>query len=95
MRIQLAQWISWQEYRHIVYVFNEHTKHVYLFADSARVFWIAIVANSNIAACISSLCAEYGNELEGVIRTDLLSFITEIENYGLIQSFEGNNHGKL
>lgn len=95
MVVQLSKWISWQEYRHTVYVFNERTKRVYIFTDTARDFWTTIITSDNIQTGVASLCAQYGEDLRDTIQKDLLSFISELESYGLIGSFEGYKHEQL
>ena len=95
MMVQLRQWISWQKYRQTVYVFNERTKRVYLFADTAKDFWTALITNDSITAVVSWLSTQYGENLRDTIQTDLMRFISELEDYGLIYSFEGYAHEQL
>lgn len=78
-----------------MYVFNEHTKRVYLFSDTARDFWLANLTHNRLDECIASLCDTYGSEFREEITEDLLSFISELEQYGLIQSFVGGKNGEL
>ena len=56
MKLHLTDCVSWQEFDGTVYVFNEHTKKVYLFSDTARDFWMAVVEYGAFDACLAALC---------------------------------------
>lgn len=84
MIVQISRCVSWQEYRHTVYVFNEYTKFVYLFNDTARDFWTSIITFDSIEKAVDSLCNQYGYDLKDTIQTDLFTFIDELTKYGLI-----------
>ena len=85
MKICLTDWISWQEYKKKIYVFNEKTKRTYIFFDSARFFWLAIVNDCNIDTIVAQLCSKYNNEDAQMIYNDFLEYLTELRTYGLIQ----------
>ena len=84
MKLHLTDCVSWQEFDGTVYVFNEHTKKVYLFSDTARDFWMAVVEYGVFDACLAALCRTYGEDLRQTMQEDLLMFVHEICGYGLI-----------
>lgn len=77
--------ISWQIFRDVVYVFNEETKKVYLFSESAKDFWIAIMTNHNIFLSINSLCSIYGSNNQAAIAEDIQAFVDDLIRFGVLQ----------
>ena len=88
MRMELSDNVAWQEYDQIVYVFNESTKEVFLFADSARDFFLSMIRHQNTGDIILDLCQEYGSENREMICSDLDIFVRDLENNGLIKKWE-------
>lgn len=77
--------VSWQVYRDTVYVFNEETKKVYLFSESAKDFWIAIMNDHNILSAVHSLCLIYGFNNQAAITEDIHKFIEDLIRFGILQ----------
>lgn len=85
MVISLEKWVSWQEYRNSVYVFHEASRKVYIFSGTARTFWISALSCDCMDAVIDQLCFQYGSEFRDAIAEDLIAFLDELKNYGLIR----------
>jgi len=95
MKIYLTKWTSWQEFFGSVYVFNEITKLVYIFCDSAEVFWNAMISDNDVDRMTSTLCDYYESDSRDQIHEDLLMFIEELESFGLVQKEEVMGNGEL
>lgn len=92
MKLYLTGCISWQEFDGTVYVFNEQSRKTYLFSDTARDFWMAVVEYRVFETCLAALCRTYGENLRQTIQEDLLTFLREIQGYGLIDLSEEKHH---
>lgn len=88
MKFQLARSISWQEYREIVYVFQESLKKVYIFPDTARDFWMTFLECDSVEDMIDQLCDEYGEDFREDIENDLKTFLDNLLQYEIIQEVQ-------
>ena len=85
MKVCLTKWISWQKYRDSVYVFHEASQKVYLFSESAADFWMAAVSCEDADQMLTHLCQLYGFGCADAISKDLMEFLNELVQYGLVQ----------
>lgn len=85
MAFCLTRKISWQIYRDVVYVFNEETKKAYLFSDSAKDFWFAIINFHISEEAIHNLCALYGADNKEEITNDFQDFLSALIAHGVLQ----------
>ena len=85
MKYQLTGSVSWQEYRQIVYVFQEALKKVYIFPDTARDFWIAMLECDSVEEMMHQLCSLYGEDFQEEIKNDLQVFLDDLLQQKIIQ----------